>query len=1067
MKYFSLLCYGLLVASISQAQQNLTGTVSETQGKPLVGATITLMFGKITVVTDTKGEFSLPVSKQADTLIISHIGYLNMQLPFDTAGSDPLKIMLHPDPNALEEVVVSTGYYEVPRERATGSFAHVDNTLLNRSVSTNLLERLDGVVSGLQFVDSQAEDASGIRVRGVSTIEADTRPLIVVDNFPYEGDIMTINPNDVESVTVLKDAAAASIWGARAGNGVVVINTRKGAYNQPARISFNSNLTLGDKPDLFYNQNYLPSSTVMEIQKELFERGAYTEQDRTYIPSYVELLIKQRDNLINNEDFLRQENFMRDSDLRRDVMDYLYRAPLNQQYSLNVRGGGQAYRYALSAGYDANRSHVIGNNSGRINLGLQNTFKVRTKLELTGAVWYTRQRRVDNGISHTDLGLFSSSSNSSNIYDGLIDLNGTSGFTHSLYRQGYREQSENMGLLDWMYRPLDEQKLLDNSNGSQELRINTGFQYSFSDEFILDVTYQYIQGDNWSEQYHAPESYYVRNYVNRFTQPDGTQAIPHGGILEIGEPSFHNTHSARALLNYRKEFAKFHQTAVLVGGEIRRRTFQIMPSLRIYNYDDNTSLGTTDLDFRHVWVSRPNSSGRIPVSTSAAVAPTRTEDRFLSYFGNFSHIYRNRYVLSGSVRWDGSNLLGVKTNQRGIVLWSIGGSWDVSQEDFYEIDWLPHLRLRTTYGSAGNIDKSQSHYPTIQLGVNSISRLQQSILRHPGNPSLRWEQVNTLNVGLDWRVANNRIAGSVEYYKKNGLHLLGDKLMDPTLGAGLNLKMNYANLRTQGWDVQVNSMNLTGALEWRSTVLLSTTNNWITHYNGPPFTSSQYLTGYPKTVGKSVDLLYTLPWYGLDDSNGMPIILIDGEKTTDPSEYAGYYLNFPLDEIVVAGVRVPPVFGSIRNTFEWRGFQVSALVSFKGGYVFRRNSIGPGQEYLTSPIYHMDYFTRWQQPGDELRTNVPGWAATAAPNQRFGVYQNSQALITKGDHIRLQDVSLSYTLTNRNAPGISSLRNVRIYAYARNLGILWKANKSGIDPDYVHADFVAPRIFALGLQVDL
>src|SRR5690606_30573705 len=199
------------------------------------------------------GSFSLPSPRQADTLLISFVGYLSRHVPVGTNGPRQLHVALEADPNALEEVVVNTGYYRMPKERATGSFTHVSSALINRSVSTNILQRLEGVANGVQFVEPHAADASGIRVRGLSTIEADTRPLIVVDNFPYEGDINTINPNDVESITVLRDAAASSIWGARAGNGVIVINTKQGAYNQTARISINSNVTIGEKPNLFYS----------------------------------------------------------------------------------------------------------------------------------------------------------------------------------------------------------------------------------------------------------------------------------------------------------------------------------------------------------------------------------------------------------------------------------------------------------------------------------------------------------------------------------------------------------------------------------------------------------------------------------------------------------------------------------------------------------------------------------------------------------------------------------------------------------------------------------------------
>ncbi|SEK41319.1 SusC/RagA family TonB-linked outer membrane protein [Parapedobacter koreensis] len=1067
MKHILFLWCGLLAANLSHAQGRLTGTVSDGTGNPLAGASVRYLSTGRMAATGADGSFFLPLPLRADTLLISFVGYLSQRLPVAAAESGPLQIALEADPNALDEVVVSTGYYQIPKERATGSFEHVDNALFNRSVSTNILQRLEGVVPGVQFVEPQAGDASGIRVRGLSTIEADTRPLIVVDNFPYEGDINTINPNDVESITVLKDAAAASIWGARAGNGVIVINTKQGAYNQPAWISVNSNVTVGERPDLFYSQNYLPSATVMEIQQELFERGTYSEANQTYIPSYVELLIKQRDGLISDGEFARQEAFMQQTDLRRDVMEYLYQPPVNQQYSLGVRGGGDSYHYALSAGYDRNRSHVTGNDSERLNLSLQNTFRVRPNLELTGTVWYTQQRAANNGITHGDLGLFGTMGNRSFIYDALVDAEGNPGITFSQYRQAYREQAESLGLLDWMYRPLDEQRILDNTNGSKELRLNAGVRYSFLQSFNLDASYQYTNGDGWGRQYHTPESYYVRNLVNRFTQADGSTPIPHGGILELGAPPAHQTHSGRAMLNFDRDFGADHRVAVLLGGEVRQRILETLPAARYYAYDPALGTGRADLDYRTSYPVRPQFTARIPPTTTVGVlAPSQLTDRFLSYFGNASYTVKNRYILSGSARWDGSNLLGVKTNQRGTALWSVGGSWDITKEPFYRMKWLPYLRLRTTYGSAGNIDKSQSHYPTIYIGTDPATGLPQSSLDHPGNPSLRWEQVNTFNAGVDWRLSGNRINGSVEYYNKHARHLLGDNLMDPTTGVGGNYKMNYAGLRTQGWDVTVESRNLTGEFGWSTMLLLSTTNNRITSYNAPlPPSASYYLSSQIREAGESADIVYSFPWHGLSPENGMPIIFVDGQPSTDPAQYASYYLNFPPEELIRAGNSVPTAFGSIRNVFSWKNIEIGALFSWKAGYVFRRSSIGPGQEYLASPFYHTDYFDRWQNPGDESRTDVPAWAETAAPNQRWGVYRDSEALITNGAHIRLQDISASYSLPKTLLPRMP-VSTLRLYAYARNLGILWKANDNGIDPDYVNADYVAPKTFALGLQIE-
>lgn len=1059
MKYFFLLF--MTVSCLSgglHAQEQLNGVVSDAEGNPLAGASVRYRHSEGTVATAQDGSFVLPVPKRADSLLVSFVGYLNKKVPIQAGQTGPLSIRLDADPNALEEVVVSTGYYEVPKERATGSFEFVDNGLLNRSMGPNILQRLEGTVPGLQFVEPQSTEASGIRVRGLSTIEADSRPLIVIDNFPYEGDINTINPYDVESVTVLKDAAAASIWGARAGNGVIVINTKSGQYNQSARVSVSANVLIGQKPDLLYNQSFLPAPTIMEIQKEMFGREAYRERNQTYIPRYVELLIKQRDGLIGEAEFKERESFMRQTDLRRDAMNYLYQPSVTQQYSASVRGEGSNYRYGLTAGYDHRVSNVVGDGTERINLSLQNTFRIRPNLEFSGAVWYTDQRGTNNGIEYNDL-FFSLAP--SEIYDALVNADGTPGVTASQFREAFREQSQKEGLLDWMYRPLDEQRLLDNTFGSKEFRLIGGVMYNVLNGLDFHANYQYTGGDGWSRSYHDPESYFVRDYVNRFTQDDGTSPVPYGGILDMGKPSRHVTHSGRVQLDLDRSLGSEHHIAALTGMEIRQRILDMTPALRIYNYEPEVGTGTTDLDFRKSYPTRPQGSAKMLNVASAAEAPVRTTDRFLSYFGNLSYSYRKRYILSGSLRWDGSNLLGVKTNQRGTVLWSIGSSWTVSDEPFFEVGGIDYLRLRTTYGSAGNIDKSQSHYPTITVGTNSLTGLKESILRHPGNPSLRWEQVNTFNAGIDWRLFGNRISGSLEYYNKQAHDLLGNRAIDPTIGAGSTFMVNYADLMTEGWDVQVETRNLVGALKWNTSWLLSYTYNHVTRYSGPESSVSQHLSSNPVKEGESVDLLYSIPWYGLDGSTGMPIVYVDGRPTTDYSK--PYFNLYSVEDLLIAGVRVPPLFGSIRNGFSWKGVELSALVSFKAGYVFRRKSQAPGYEYLTSPDIHMDYFKRWKKPGDERFTNVPAYQQNGSNAGLF--YLESEALVTKGDHIRLQDISLSYNIP-QNLLGATGIQAFRIYAYARNLGILWKANKNGIDPDYTDAVYVAPGTWAFGVQIN-
>lgn len=1049
------------------SQQTQTGVVTDPKGKPLAGATVLYRHGSLSVITDASGRFTLPHVAVGDTLLIRHLGHKTARLPVATHQGSIIRVALDVDSNVLQEVEIQTGYYAVPQERATGSFTHIDKELLNRSVSTNILDRLEGVTNGLLFdrrnlSGENVDGAPELRVRGLSTIEGNSAPLIVIDNFPYEGDIEHLNPNMVESVTVLRDAAAASIWGARAGNGVIVITTKLGRHHQPAQVSFNTNVTGIEKPDLFYSQRFLPSATVMDIQGELFARGAYAERDQTYIPAYVELLIRQRDGQLSDHDFAAEVAMMERADLRKHAMDHLYQRGTKQQYALNAQGGGGGYRYAMAVGYDRNHANVIGNSDDRISLNLRNSFDITPALELNAGIWHSARGSRHNGFTYQDVGLGTHGS----IYDRLVNEDGSAAAVSSPYRAGYRERAESEGLLDWMFRPLDERGLRDFTGRGTELRVTGGGTYRFLDGFSLQASYQYTLGNTGGRRIHESESFHVRNLVNRYTQADGSRIIPHGGILEYDPEVSDQSHNGRLQVNYNRDIRSGQRISLLGGTEMSQRIRISDPGQTLYNYDTELWIGSARYDLATFHALRPIGSGQIP---SVSFSPFRYDNRFLSHFGNASYTYSERYIATASIRWDGSNLLGVKTNQRGTALWSAGGSWEISGEPFYPLsDRLPYLRMRATYGSAGNIDHSQSQYPTIVVVNNAITNVRESRLTHPGNPSLRWERVNTVNLGLDWKSRGQRVSGSMEYYDKRAKDLLGLSLMDPTTGIpiGGNYKMNYGTLRTRGWDLQLNTRNIVGAFSWDSHLLLNHSSNSITHYNGPESTVSQHFTGTPLKEGHSVDLLYALPWYGLSPVNGMPLIMHEGALTDDESRYAGYFLNFPKENLIVAGTRVPTISGSLRNTFSFAGLEVSALIAFKAGHVFRRGSIGPGQEYLdATPVYHTDYFKRWQRPGDEKRTHVPAWAPTPAPNQRFAVYQNAEVLVTEGDVVRLQDVQFAYTLRKATF-GRLPVKRVRLYAYARNPGIIWKANEHGIDPDYPNANYPAPRTYSCGIQVD-
>lgn len=1054
----------------------IKGRVVNERGEPVV-ATITVKGTSNSATTNANGEFTLSGVDEQAVLVITGVSIQQREVKLE-GRTDLGQLVMKTKVNELEDVAVtfSTGYQDIPKERATGSFVQIDNKAFNRATGASVLQRLEGITNGLVFnrQNLRGESVSSqpqLRVRGVSTILGNTAPLIIINNFPFEGDINSINPNDVESVTILKDAAAASIWGARAGNGVIVITTKSGKYGQQTRISINSNVVIGDRPDLFFSRDFLPSPTVMEIQKDFFQNNSYNISNMNNIPLYVELLIKKRDGLISDQDFLAQEARYSRQDIRNDWDKYLYQRSVLQQNSLNIQGGGLSYKYSFSANYDKNREMFVGNKSNRLNLSLQNTFRIRPNLELSGSIWFTNQKKDNNALLSSSTQLTGSKYD---IYESLVDENGNPApINMQLYRFAYQQNAPanypTLKFLDWLNRPLDEIRLNETTNTQNDYRLLGGLKYQFLKYFSLDASFQVMHTRIENESYHDKESYYVRNLVNLYTQPNGNRIIPYNGIMEYAPIQNTKVKSGRALLSYNQRFTPDHVVSALAAFEIRQSTTSRGFGQTIYNFNKDTWTGSAIYDFNTFYPTQPNSIDRIP--TRASIVPSKVVNRDLSYFGNASYTFRQKYIASGSMRWDGSNLLGVRANQRGTILWSGGLSWNISKEDFYKLtEYLPYLRLRATYGSAGNIDRTQSSMPVMNVVTNTVTGLQTGILTSAGNPSLRWEQVNTMNFGADWRILKDRISGSIEFYQKDSKYLLGSNSVDPTTGVPSNFKLNYAAMRAWGWDIQIRSRNVVaGDFEWTTNLLINTSRNKVVKIkeNPPTNDNNYFINSALVEQGKSVDRIYALPWHGLNPENGS--VLIYDKSGAIRTDYNTWYQNVKKSEFVDAGLIVPSLTGSVMNTFEWKGIAVSALITGKFNYVFRRNSMMPGAEYSSLPAYHMDYFQRWKQPGDEKITNVPAKVPVNKINNdvtaQANVYRYSEALITPGDHIRLQDVSISYSLSPKLLRKLP-IQSVRIYGYARSLGIIWRKNDQGLDPDFPYTIYPEPKSYSAGLQVE-
>lgn len=1048
--------YGML--GLAQNRQVAKGTINDaTTERAIQGATIRNTGTNILVVSDIGGNFIIDILSPDDSLVVTAVGYERKAVHGQTILREERVILSRSD-QFIETVDISTGYYSIPKERATGTFVHIDNKSINQSSGPNILQRLNGLAPGVQFVAPNGSTASDIRVRGLSTIESDEKPLIVLDNFPYDGDINNIDPNDIESITILQDAAASSIWGAKAGNGVIVITTKSPSKDGSIRSSVHSDIRLSDNSDLFYDRTWLDARTMMAIEKEKYDLGLYGFADNTAIPYYVHLLRAQGQGTISPEDFERMSAVLAHTDVRMEAMDYLYRRPLLKQLGFNLSGGMPKYNFAVTANLSDQQAEIRDNSSKRYTLGFRNRFEPFKWLNVDLGLNYVGHSAVRNGTSYSDLtvtGLGISP------YQGLRDASGASlPVTRGGLSWDYLSRSEDNNLLDWYYRPLDESGLQDRRDRSYELRNNLSIQAKLFKDLTAGITYQYTLGESSGYALYSKDSYYVRDMVNRFTQQDGTKVIPHNAIYRTNNPARRSVHNGRFMLRYQGMISQDHELSALAGADLTSAASEIFPGSVLYNYSEEYLTGSTLFDFTKLYPVRPVSVSNIPGPPQSRQL---LRNRELSYFSNASYTYLGRYILSGSLRYDASNLFGVKTNDKGVPLWSLGGSWNIAKEEFYPFkETIEHLRFKYTYGIAGNINKAVSHFPVVSYG-NSPIGLSYGSYRTFGNPSLRWEQVSTSNIGLEWRMLGGRIGGNFDGYVKHGRDLIGDDFMDPTTGIVGEYKVNYANIKTRGWDLSVTTKNLTGPLEWRSTLIWSRVSNKVTHFTARDVTPiSDYLGARSIPIeGKSRDILFAIPYDGLS-ADGLPLVYMDGEPTTDYINYHNRYLK--LEMLQDMGVRIPKNYGSVRNVIVYRSVEFTALLTWKGRYMYQRVSMEPDGEF--SNKYHEDYHRRWQSTGDEALTEVPRKILPSETDVRGAslIYRNGTPLVENGSHIRLQNVGLAYQIPSTLIG--KHLEGMRVYANASNLGLLWKATSDVGDPDYRNGGIPEPFNITFGLNIN-
>lgn len=1032
-----------------QEQSTVTGTVlSQSDQLPLPGVNVILKGSTLGTVTNEDGEFGFSLPSGPQILKFSYIGYTSKELEINVPVSGQLKILMAEDQMELSQFdIVSTGFQELSSERTTASFVRLDKELINRSVSTDITGRIRDVTPGLIVLNDgfSAGAEEQISIRGTSTILAENQPLIVIDNLAYDGPLSNINPNDVESITVLRDAAAASIWGAKAGNGVIVITTRKGKLNEPVRISFNANANWGQQPDPFYLPR-MGVSGFVDQEVKLFGNGYYNGEinsfQKTRLSPVVETLLQHRNGLISDSDLGTALNEFRSRDVRNELRQYFGRPSLNQQYSLGFSGGSEKYSHNFSTGWDNNFGNQVTDHTSRFTFSSnQNLNLANNRLRIGIGTYFTISK---NESALPDIANFFP-------YDRLADEAGNALPVYKSFNERFKAAARETDLLNWDYYPLNEIGLSPQRSGANDVRLNATLAYDILPGLTASGFYQYWTNSASGSHFQPLEAYTTRELINNFTEidPSGTLTnhVPLGAILDQNDQrSF--SHTFRGQLAWEKVLANEHRINLLGGMEVKDQQGE-GNSRRFYGYDDAIGISQpvnyTDL-FRQYAIGF---SANIPFQEDFS----GTVNRYLSGFMNMGYSFKDRYLVNASARVDKSNLFGVKTNQKTIPLWSAGLGWIATEEEFWDVDWVTYLKMRASYGYNGNTNTRATAFTTANyFGAGSNSLVGHPFLGvlTPPNPELRWERIKIVNLGLDFELLKSTLFGSLEVYQKQGLDLLGPISVYPSSGFS-SAVLNYASTATKGMDLSLNYRNSKGPLKWTSTFFYSSVKEEVTDFENNP-TGAQIMTNQPGAEvplkGKPLHHIHSYPWAGLNPDTGAPRGILDGE----PSEAYPAILQLQESDLVYHGSTRPTGFGAWRNQFDWKGWNLSFNISYRLGYYFRDQSVDY-DNINRGIITHSDYDIRWQNPGDaSVIPSDPGKVNT--PRNVF--YLRSSALVERGDHIRFQDLRIAYTFSN------PKFRNLQLYSYFNNLGVIWKASDRVRDPDFRFAQ--APRTAALGLS---
>ena len=1031
---------------LATAQTRVQGVVlSQEDNEPIVGASILVKGTTIGTVTDMDGRFTLTgIPSSARTLVISYVGMKTQEV----AIRSNVRVTLSTDAEVLDDVIV-VAYGTAKKSSFTGSAANVDNKKLEMRPITSVTNGLEGQATGVLMTSASGQPGSSasIRIRGYGSINASSAPLYVVDGIPFDGSLSSINPSDIESMTILKDASAGALYGARGANGVVMITTKQGKEGK-TNVTWRSTVGWSEraqKPYDMLNQKEFVQLSYEAIRNGLIFNSGYSWADAEAAAraslggsSYLGGSAGEQYNPFKNYSWSElidpATGLVRDdakSVYDEQWMDNLLRTGFRQEHQMNVNGGTEKTKYMISLGY-LNEDGI---------------------LKTTGFERYTGRANVNTQVNdwfqaNLNIGLSQSRQNYSD-YDGSSTSNPwySSQFVSPLFPVYLRAAAGNIvndefgkPTLDYGetgrpgsyndFNPLGGLTLDKAKIQNDGASVRTGVTFGGDSDKLGAFKGLKLQVNFGAD-------YRNTSYMGYMNMYHGNQANA-GGYLEK-ESTRTLSYTLNQLLTYTRSFGR-HNLDVLAGHEYYS-----------YHYQNLDAAKTNLVDV--IYELRP--------ATTTVNADSYSNDyRIESWMGRINYNFDDKYYLSASVRTDGSSRFH-KDNRWG-TFWSVGANWRVTKEAFMQnVSWVNNLNVKASYGEQGNDELGtlyawQSLYSLSYANGNNIGGFVASL----ENKDISWEKNANLNVGIEASLFDNRVRLNAEYYNKKTKDMLLNYPMATSTGFN-GYDANVGDMRNSGFEVELGLTPVrTQDFEWNLTWMGSTVNNKVLHLTKE---SPEIISGIRIIKeGYELNTFYMAKSAGVDPQTGAQLYWVYDKD--DNGNITNEYITSDVAKASTSkyflGSRIPDLYGSIGTDLTWKGLTLSVLTTYSiGGKIYDSLYAGSMNNMYYNNNWNRHALRRWTQPGDV--TDVPRIEVG-------GKYATSDRFLVDASYFAIKNVTLSYSLP-RTWMRSAGLNAVRLFGSVDNLALF--THLQGMDPQYsfsggTNYDYTPNRTYSVGIEVN-